>query len=422
MIKRWMIGCFLAIVSSAYSQVNFEDFFEDATLRLDYVFAGSSTESNAYLHQKTKTNHWYGRRAHLDTFPVRGQAQLRVTTMDGKLVYMKSFGSLFQEWQTIESAKGKAKSFEQTLLMPFPKEPCKVTLYFYDTNQQEYEIATSIIDPSDILIKNTQESAKYKVIHPAKVKNPVRIALVAEGYTAEELPLFMEYAQLTVQEFFKYQAFKSNEDAIEFVAVPLVSEESGISVPREKKWVQTALGSHFDTFYSERYLTTPNVHHLHELLSGVPYQHIIILANTATYGGGGILNSYSLTTTKDPLFKPVVVHEFGHSFAGLADEYFYEVDVLQNKSSLQREPWEKNNTTLVDFASKWQDKVQKNTPIPTPRTQNYREVIGAFEGLKGRGIYIPTQDCRMQNNTAKEFCPVCTDAIDEMIHFYSDEK
>ena len=107
-----------------------------------------------------------------------------------------------------------------------------------------------------------------------------------------------------------------------------------------------------------------------------PYEHIIILANTDEYGGGGIYNSYTLTTAHHPLFRPVVVHEFGHSFGGLADEYFYEEDVMNDTYPLDVEPWEQNITTRVDFAAKWQDMLPKGTPVPTLPSQSSEYPVG----------------------------------------------
>lgn len=233
---------------------------------------------------------------------------------------------------------------------------------------------------------------------------------------------FMEYAQKTKENLFKHKIFNKYQDSFEIVAVKTVSKESGISIPSKNIWLNTAVQSNFDTFYSNRYLTTLHTKLLHNQLENIPYQHIIILANTDFYGGGGILNSYSLTTTKNKEFAPVVVHEFGHSFAGLADEYFYAQDVFENKATLSIEPWEKNITSLVDFSSKWKSLVDENTVVPTPNELSKEVKIGAFEGLKGNGLYIPTLTCRMKINNTDDFCSVCNNAIEEMIMFYTQKK
>ena len=170
----------------------------------------------------------------------------------------------------------------------------------------------------------------------------------------------------------------------------------------------------------DRYLTSGNVYAMYDLATNIPCEHFIILANTDTYGGGGIFNSYTLTTAHHRDFRPVVVHEFGHSFGGLGDEYFYlNVDNNDEMHSLQHEPWEPNITTLVDFESKWADMVAKGIEIPTQvtaeRTKNY--TVGVYEGggYRAKGIYRPVDVCRMRNNTAERFCPVCERALERVI-------
>jgi hypothetical protein len=174
------------------------------------------------------------------------------------------------------------------------------------------------------------------------------------------------------------------------------------------------------TFYMARYLTTSNVYDMFNLVTNIPCEHFVILANTDTYGGGGIYNSYTLTTAHHPDFRPVVVHEFGHSFGGLGDEYFYDnADDNDNMHSIAHEPWEPNITTLVDFESKWADMVEEGVEIPSAPTKEREEnyTVGVYEGggYLTKGIFRPAVVCRMRNNTAERFCPVCERAIERVI-------
>ena len=221
---------------------------------------------------------------------------------------------------------------------------------------------------------------------------------------------------------FSHEPFKSLKERFNVVAVASPSLDSGVSVPRLGEWKQTAFGSHFSTFYSDRYLTTLNVKSIHDALAGIDYEHIIILANTDEYGGGGIYNSYTLTTAHHPMFRPVVVHEFGHSFGGLGDEYFYDDDVMTDTYPLDIEPWEQNITTQVDFDSKWKDMLQKGTPNPTPVDQKGKYAVGVYEGggYSAKGIYRPAFNCRMRTNENPEFCPVCQRALSRLILFYTE--
>ena len=211
------------------------------------------------------------------------------------------------------------------------------------------------------------------------------------------------------------------KDRFNIVAVASPSDDSGVSVPRLGEWKHTAFNSHFSTFYSDRYLTTRRVKSIHDALAGIPYEHIIILANTEEYGGGGIYNAYTLTTAHHPMFRPVVVHEFGHSFGGLADEYFYNDDVMTDTYPLDTEPWEQNISTRVDFASKWEDMLVKGTPVPTPVSEQAKYPVGVYEGggYSAKGIFRPADNCRMRTNEHPTFCPVCQRALQRLIDFYT---
>lgn len=418
---RYIILLFITFTSYCLTAQNFHEYFEDKTLRLDYVFAGNAKQQNIYLSEMIQLNKWHGRVDNLLVTPIQGYGQLKVySTKNNKLIYILPFGSLFQEWLTLDDAKNQFKSFENTFLIPFPKEPVRIDVSFFTKANEEFILSQQFIDPKDILIrKSTEVQNFFEIIHQAKIKNPIKIAIVADGYTENEMDVFLEYAKKTVDNLFKHKVFNKYKDSFEIVAVKSVSKQSGISIPSKDIWLNTAINSNFDTFYSQRYLTTQHTKTLHDHLQNIPYQHIIILANTDFYGGGGILNSYSLTTTKNKEFAPVVVHEFGHSFAGLADEYFYENDVFENNAEKNIEPWEKNITSLVNFSSKWKKLVKADTPIPTAEALSETIEIGAYEGLKGNGLYIPSLNCRMKTNQADDFCKVCSNAIEEMILFYT---
>lgn len=162
---------------------------------------------------------------------------------------------------------------------------------------------------------------------------------------------------------------------------------------------------------------------IHDALVNIPYEHIIVLANTDEYGGGGIYNSYTLTAARHPLMRPVVVHEFGHSFGGLADEYFYVGDVMEDSYPFDVEPWNPNITTLTDFASKWERLMPEGTPVPTDPKDAQKYPVGLYEGggYSSKGVYRPADECRMRNNTYPTFCTVCADALGRLIDFYTEE-
>ena len=383
------------------------------TLRLDYVFSGTASETEIALDALYRMDFWAGRRVNADTVPVAGNGQLSVRTLsDGKVIYRTSFSTLFQEWQATEEATRTRRSFENVFLVPMPEEKVEVTLTLFDFHGGVRAAMTHQVDPSDILIRPLGTSP-----HPFEYlwqggtsEDCIDVAIVAEGYSADEMDTFRTDAAEAMDAIFSHEPFASYKDRFNIIAVPLVSEDSGVSVPHAGVWKNTAIGSNFDTFYTERYLTTRNVRVLHDRLAGIPYEHIVILANTDTYGGGGIYNSYTLTTAHHEAFRPVVVHEFGHSFGALADEYYYD-DQFSEYYYPDTEPWEKNITTMKDFASKW-------------KSMMGNDGVSLFEGggYQSTGVWRGAEDCRMKTNKADGFCPVCRAAIEDMILYYTVQR
>jgi len=410
---------------------------QDKTLRVDYIFSGTDKTQEISLDEMSCFDGWAGRRVNLDKVPVAGNGQICMKNAStGEILYRQSFSTLFQEWQTTEEATRVRKSFENVFLLPMPSVKAIVTVELYGFKGGVSASMTHEVDPSDILIRkiDPQPAPHRYVLKSGTSEDCIDIAIVAEGYTAEEAELFYKDAEAAVDAILAHAPFNAYKDRFNFVAIALPSEDSGVSVPGEGVWKKTALGSHFDTFYMDRYLTTLRLRQMHDRLCGVPYEHIVILANTDTYGGGGIYNSYTLTTAHHPSFRPVVVHEFGHSFGALADEYYYD-DQFVEYYYPDCEPWEQNITTLFDFESKWDDMLPKRVSIPTPPVEGniwktFHEgtdpasVIGVYEGAgyQSKGVYRPFPDCRMKTNAAEGFCPVCQRAIARMIEFQTVQQ
>lgn len=404
---------------------NFKSHFENKTLRVDYIFEGSDKEQSIAVDELAVIDGWAGRVTNLDSIPLHGNGIITMSdAKTGKAIYKTSFSTLFQEWQGTEEATRIRKAFENVFLLPMPKDSADVNVSLYDFKGRTSVSFTHRVRPNDILIRplRPSELPPHRYLKKSALPDAIDIAILAEGYTAAEAEDFYAHAQTAVEELFSYSPFKEYAGCFNVVAVALPSAESGVSVPSQRQWKKTALSSHFDTFYSSRYLTTLRLRQMHDALTGIPYEHIIILANTDNYGGGGIYNSYTLTTARHAAFAPVVVHEFGHSFAGLADEYYYDDQYTQFYYK-DTEPWEQNITTLKDFHSKWEDMLPKNTPIPTKADAKHPERIGVYEGAgyQSKGVYRAFLDCRMKTNEAKAFCAVCQRAIKRLIQFYVED-
>lgn len=425
-MKKFISAILCTIVGVVVHAQEFDTHFQNATLRIDYVFVGNATQQVIAIDELAHSPEWAGRRINLSKTPVRGNGEVKIINpSDNTVLYCNSFSSLFQEWLTTDEASITTRSFEFTQLVPFPKQEVIIETTLLSNKGEEQAILRHKFSPDDKLIRKLDNRAAAPheyLLKSGSSEQCIDIAIMAEGYTQQEMDIFMQDARTACEEIMRYEPFASHRDKFNVVAVKCPSTQSDVSVPQDGEWKQTAVNSNFMTFYSPRYLTTNSVHLIHDNLIGVPYEHLIILANTDTYGGGGIYNSYTLTTAHNPYFKPVVVHEFGHSFGALADEYFYEQpDHTENFYSLDYEPWEQNITSLVDFESKWKDMLPKNTCIPTEPTQKREKkyTIGVYEGggYMTKGMYRPAVICRMRDNVATQFCPVCQRAIERIILF-----
>jgi hypothetical protein len=421
-----LAGALLALSSFGANAVNFDKNFCDSTLRLDYIFCGDAKgDIDIALNAKSKFAGWAGRRVNLDKLPVLGRAHVAVTTMEGDTIYINSYSTLFQEWLQTDEAQTTRRSSDFTALVPYPKQKVKIGVSLFDNCDREIARLNHEIDPADILIQQKKVSPDMRYIRKeGDVAEKIDVAILAEGYTEAEKEIFYKDAETAVESILSHTPFKEMADRFNFLAVFTPSKDSGVSVPRYGEWKETAFGSHFSTFYSNRYLTAPNVTPIHDALSGLPYEHLIILANTEEYGGGGIYNHYMLTAAHTEKFWPVVTHEFGHSFGALTDEYFYDDDITTYTYDKGVEPWEQNITTMVDFKAKWEDMMTPGAPIPTAVEDADKYPVGAYEGggyIK-YGVYRPSYNCRMRTNEYPEFCPVCKRAIARVIDFYTKEQ
>lgn len=429
-VALWAVACLASIAQG----VDYDTYFEDATLRLDYIMAGDASHSGIYFEEACRQERWAGRKARLDEVPLLGNGQIYVCEQGtGKLLYAHTFSTLYQEWLLEDEAKILPRAFESSYNVPFPKQKVDITIQLLDHHQKEICHLKHTIDPSDILIRRVRDRgipfqyvwkggpvtgyeakgnvrkrnyipSKYDPFDGVDVTGKVDLAILAEGYTEAEMGKFYIDCQRAAEALFSYEPFTSLKDRFNIVAVAAPSYMSGPTVPHEHIASQTAVSAHYDTFYSQRYLTTQQMHAIYDLLAGVPFEHIMVLVNTDTYGGGGIYNQVTLSTSDHPTFRQVFVHEFGHSYGGLADEYAYD-DMDQIWYPLDVEPWEPNITTQKDFARKWKG---------MPGTGLYE---GA--GYQTKNCWRPVPDCRMRTNESPDFCPVCTKAIKDITDFYT---
>lgn len=443
-MKRILL-LFLVLAASAPFSGQAAVRLTDRTLRVDYIFSGDASRQDIALAHLYSIEGWAGRRVNLDRPPLQGNGQIVMRALEedgtaGEVLYCTSFSTLFQEWLATDEAKQVRKAFENVFLLPMPDGKVRIDVTLTDFHGAVSASLSHCVDPEDILIQPIGQKPAPHVwlwkggedpdAAPVRADRRIDVVFVPEGYAEDEMDDFLADVRTALESFRAHEPFGHLRDRFNVVVALLPSEESGVSVPREKDWKRTTALSHFDTFYSDRYLTTQHLFALHDALAGIPYEHIVILANTDTYGGGGIFNAYTLTTARHAQFKPVVVHEFGHSFAGLADEYFSD-DPYDPMYFADTEPWEKNLTTQKDFASKWKDMTGRVYRVvfsdygwEGQATTSPKATVGLFPGggYQKEGVWRGAEDCRMKTNSYPAFCPVCQRAIDEIIRFYTEEK
>ncbi len=422
-MKYWITIALLAIALTGFAQ--FERFFENKTLRLDYYHTGNEKEAWFSFDELLEEPHWGGSKVNLvDTFGY-GNYYLKVYNIaNDSLLYSRGYNSLFGEWQTTPEAKETWRSLSETVTFPYPKVPVRVELLSRKRDGVFEKKFEYIVRPDNYFIKKDRRknypAFDVYISGPAAVK--VDIVILPEGYSEAEMGLFVEDCKKFVNDFFTFAPYSENRDRFNIRGVLAPSEDSGVDIPADTIWKNTQMNSAYYTFDSERYLMTFDNKSVRDLAANAPYDQIYILVNSKKYGGGAIYNYYNVSVNSNEMSAKILTHEFGHGFAGLADEYYDNSTSYGEFYNLKIEPWEPNITTLVDFEHKWKKMVKKRTPVPTPQTEKYRDRVGAFEGggYEPKGMYRPMQDCLMKTFRGNTYCPPCDAAIRNMIDFYSE--
>jgi hypothetical protein len=393
-------------------------------------------------------------------FEVRDQKTQRV-------LYSRGFASVYGEWETTDEAQKIKRSFSESLRFPAPEGPSEIILKKRDAKNGWVEIWKFGIDPKDIFIDRSKSRAPAPLIPIQKMGDPatkVDLLLLGDGYTAREIGKFQADARRLIGVLFSTSPFKEHRSDFNVWGLCPPAMETGISRPSTGIYRDSI--STYDAFGSERYILAFDNQRLRKVAQFAPYEFIEILVNGRTYGGGGIFNLYSTVAVDNAFANYVFVHEFGHHFAALADEYYTSPVSYAPAPAERVEPWEPNATALLDKDKlKWKDLVSPDTPLPTPwekdafeayerdygarrakiRKENrpesemealfredrkmvdammakekYTGKVGAFEGCnyEAKGYYRPQVDCIMFSRTTY-FCAVCRRAIERVVGLYA---
>jgi len=415
----------LILCVPAFAQIDFNKYFENKTLRIDFALSGNAQTQSAAIIQLREEPVWGGPIKNLiDKFNYGGYYVNIYDKGSNKLIYSRGFNTLFEEWRTTKEAETETQSWTNCAVTPFPKSKVVVELTARDKKDMQFHSLLKMdVDPASIFIDRgkLKENKIYQIQNNGDSNEKVDLVFIAEGYTADQQEKFVADAKRFTEALFATSPYTSHRSDFNVWAVELVSEESGTDISGKGVFKNTALNTGYYTFGLDRYLTTRDIKSIRDAVWNVPCDAIFLLINASTYGGGGMYNFYAGGTADNERTPMVFTHEFGHSFAGLADEYFSSTVAYQDFYNLKYEPWEPNITTLVNFESKWKDLLPAGTPIPTPLTGQYKDKVGVFEGggYISKGIYRPMDHCMMRDYAP--FCPACSRAIVRMIDFLSDK-
>ncbi len=478
--------CVMTLAACSQTHSDFDRFFIDKTMRIDYFHVGDAREEMVTLDQVYEQGIWAGSLQNLlDAFN-NGRYCARIYDLSsGELIFSRGFNSYFGEYKTTRKAMdGIKRTFHETVLIPFPKNKIRFALEVRDRENKLQSFFSQEIDPASVDIKKdplTQDVKIYELRKSGHPHNKVDVAVIAEGYTQQEEEKLQQDFKRFEGVFFDHEPYKTYENRFNIYGVFKPSEESGCDEPRMGVFKNTAIGATFNSLGSERYLLTEDNRALRDVAAHVPYDALYIMVNHNRYGGGGIYNLYCTFTADNQWHSYLFLHEFGHSFGGLGDEYYTSSVAYNDFYPRGVEPNEPNITALLDPEKlKWKEYVSPGVTIPTPwekeafdemdlayqkiRTElndkiaemkrnnapreeiekseqeseqlsknhaqkvdaylaqsRYNRKVGAFEGAgySAQGLYRPMLDCLMFTKGDKPFCKVCEMAVVRVIEFYS---
>ena len=444
----------------------------DRTMRVDYFHTGGPKSAETFaLDRVVNDGRWPGSRTQLVDALGLGPYRFEVRdTATGTLIYSRGFASIYGEWETTGEARKVHRTFHESVRFPWPLAPVRVTIQKRNAANAFADLWTTEVDPGSRFVNTAPPAPRgnvWNVIESGPPERKVDLLVLSEGYTQAEMAKFRGDVKRLVDALFQQEPFRGRRSDFNVRAMDIPSPASGVNRPNAGVFRRTPLSAEYNIFDSERYVLTLDNRTLRDTASAAPYEFIEILVNERTYGGGGIFNDQATASVDSAFSEYVFVHEFGHHFAALADEY-YTSDVAYDTSAAPKlEPWEPNVTALLDRQSlKWGDLVTPGTPLPTPwpkeafekhsmeiqarrreiRKRNapeaemdalFREqqafeekllksgphgsAVGAFEGgnYQAKGLYRSQADCIMFTRNRVGFCAACRRGIGKIIDLYS---
>jgi hypothetical protein len=470
-----LLGLVLALAAAAQPGLDssFDSRFTGRTLRFDYFHSGTAKEEHVSLDGLRLEREWPGSRTHLLDDSNLGKYLFEVIDLGtNQAVWSRGFSSIYGEWETTgEANAGTWRTFHESMRFPEPRGKVQLVLKKRAADGSFREVYSTVADPSSRFVDRSPVPAVgtvWSVFESGPPAVKVDLLILGDGYASSEQEKFRADVKRLTDAMFATEPYKSRRADFNVRAIDVPSPASGVTDPRTNTWRKTPLGLAYNAFDSERYMLTFANPSVREIAAQAPYDALILLANSRKYGGGGIYNLWNTAAVDSAESAYLLVHEFGHSFAGLGDEYYTSQVSYQNFNPPGSEPWEPNVTALQDSKNlKWKDLVAPGTPIPTPwnqeaydkivlayekkrrelrekgapeeqmealfqeirektapmlRAEKYFGKVGAFQGAgyEAKGLYRPEVDCIMFSRNPKTYCAVCARAIERAIRMYTE--
>ncbi len=414
--------------------VNFDDYFINKALRVEVYQIGDAKEEFVTLDKIYEEPIWPENPRNIICPFDACRYDVKVYDLaTNKLIFVQPFDGLFGEYRTTDPAiKGIKGVYTRSLRFPEPKNAVRFVIENRDKKLQLHELFSVEIRPGDYHIVRETVNMGDETFVQQKMGDPhdkVDLAFLSEGYTAEDKDKFKNDVKKMSDAIFSYEPYKSNKDRFNIYGVFRASAERGMDQPRQNSYKSTALGATYNTFDTDRYLTISDDRAVYRMAAQVPFDTVVVLVNTNRYGGGGLTMDMCVTSVDNATSPRIFVHEFGHSFAALADEYVGDV-AYNDMYPAGVEPNECNITRLLDKDNiKWKQFVTPGIALPTPPAPRGTQLpnpqpVGAYEGAGylAKGMYRPQMNCIMGNALPPpndEFCVVCKWGIQRMIDYYS---
>lgn len=467
---RMTLVLLFSLAATSLSAAPFDELFTDRAMRLDYFHTSTPKgEEIVALDAIVSDGPWPGSRTQLVDTTNLGKYLFEVLDRKtNQVIFSRGFASVYGEWETTGEAKERAGTFHESLRFPWPKAPVQVVLKKRDAQNAFQQVWSTVVDPSSRFVNPAPPRPAGKVwsyLDNGPPAQKVDLLVIGEGYTAGEMPKLRKDVERLLGKFFATEPFRSRKKDFNVRVLELPAAQSGVHRPRTRDDRRSVTGVQFNIFDSERYVLTLDNKALRDAAASAPYDFLEILVNEKQYGGGGIFNDQATSSVDSGFSEYVFIHEFGHHFAGLGDEYYTSPVAYETGGTQHPEPWEPN-ITAKGARPKWIEMVTPGTPLPTPWNKaefekNQREYgierarlreanvpeeqmdalfrreqarsteflssqehfgkVGAFEGASYEvtGLYRPEVDCIMFTRNEVGFCDVCSRAIQRMIDLHS---